>query len=174
MITDNGSHLLMQGDVWSIVVDHRGVDRRGRRAGRGRPAAGSSVRPPGVQRLLCVPAALLLLYLQPPSPSASALAFLAVAVVREPDHPRAGSPHTRGGTIMIRPISRLAARSVAGGRAPPCSSLAGAAAGGSSRPPRRTTAAAVDAARPAAGSISIATGNATGVYYVARRRPRRA
>ena len=79
VITDNGSHLLMQGGVWSIVwttavslvaVAALAAVTGGWLAGPATP----------VERLLCVPAAVLLLYLQPVS-IAVGLAFLAAALV---------------------------------------------------------------------------------------------
>jgi TRAP-type uncharacterized transport system fused permease subunit len=79
VITENGSHLLMQGDVWSVVwttavslvaVAALAAVTGGWLAGPATP----------LQRLLCVPAALLLLYLQPVTIGVG-LAFLAVACV---------------------------------------------------------------------------------------------
>ena len=79
VITENGSHLLMQGDVWSIVwttaVSLVAV------AALAAVTGGWIVGPATwLQRLLCVPAALLLLYLQPVTIGVG-LAFLAAAVV---------------------------------------------------------------------------------------------
>ncbi len=79
VITENGSHLLMQGDAWSIVwttaVSMVAV------AALAAITGGWILGPASwTQRLLCVPAAVLLLYLQPVT-IAIGLAFLAAAVV---------------------------------------------------------------------------------------------
>jgi len=79
VITDNGSHLLMQGDAWSIVwttaVSIVAV------AALAAVTGGWIVGPASwVQRLLCAPAAILLLYLQPLTVGVG-LAFLTAAVV---------------------------------------------------------------------------------------------
>jgi TRAP-type uncharacterized transport system fused permease subunit len=78
VLTDNGSHLLMQGDVWSVLwttaVSIVAV------AALAAVTGGWIVVPATwPQRALCVPAAVLLLYLQPLTVVAG-LAFLAVAV----------------------------------------------------------------------------------------------
>ena len=78
VITDNGSHLLMQGDAWSIVwttaVSIVAV------AALAAVTGGWIVGPASwVQRLLCAPAAILLLYLQPLTVGVG-LAFLAASV----------------------------------------------------------------------------------------------
>lgn len=78
VITDNGSHLLMQGGAWSIVwttaVSIVAV------AALAAVTGGWIVGPANrLERLLCVPAAVLLLYLQPVS-ILIGLAFLAAAV----------------------------------------------------------------------------------------------
>jgi TRAP transporter 4TM/12TM fusion protein len=77
VITENGSHLLMQGDVWSVVWTTAVslVAVAALAAVTGGWIAGPATR---LQRLLCVPAALLLLYLQPVTVGIG-LAFLAVA-----------------------------------------------------------------------------------------------
>jgi TRAP transporter 4TM/12TM fusion protein len=79
VITENGSHLLMQGDAWSVVWTTAVslVAVAALAAVTGGWIAGPATR---LQRLLCVPAALLLLYLQPITVGIG-LAFLAVAVV---------------------------------------------------------------------------------------------
>ena len=79
VITENGSHLLMQGDVWSIVWTTAVslVAVAALAAVTGGWIIGPATR---LQRLLCVPAALLLLYLQPVTIGLG-LAFLAVAAV---------------------------------------------------------------------------------------------
>ena len=79
VITDNGAHLLMQGDAWSIVwtTAVSMVAVAALAAVTGGWIVGPAAWP---QRLLCVPAAVLLLYLQPVS-IAIGLGFLAVAVV---------------------------------------------------------------------------------------------
>ena len=79
VITDNGSHLLMQGDAWSIVwTTAVSIVAVGALAA---VTGGWLVGPANaVQRLLCVPAAALLLYLQPLTIGIG-LAFLAAAVV---------------------------------------------------------------------------------------------
>jgi TRAP-type uncharacterized transport system fused permease subunit len=79
VITENGSHLLMQGDplsiLWTTAVSMVAV------AALAAVTGGWLLGPAGwPQRLLCVPAAALLLYLQPLS-IAIGLGFLAVAVV---------------------------------------------------------------------------------------------
>jgi len=78
VITDNGSHLLMQGSVWAVVwttaVSIAAVAALA--AVTGGWIAGPATR---LQRLLCLPAAVLLLYLQPVSVGVG-LAFLAAAV----------------------------------------------------------------------------------------------
>ena len=71
VITDNGSHLLMQGGVWSVVWTDRGVDRRRRCAGRGHRRLDRRSGHPGAAAALRAgraPAALP----RSPSPSASA------------------------------------------------------------------------------------------------------
>ena len=65
VITENGSHLLVQGDVWAIVWTTRGVAASRSPRWPRSPEAGSSARPPGCSGCSAVPAALLLLYLQP-------------------------------------------------------------------------------------------------------------
>jgi TRAP transporter 4TM/12TM fusion protein len=79
VITDNGSHLLMQGDVgsilWTTAVSMVAVAALA--AVTGGWILGPASWP---QRLLCVPAAVLLLYLQPVS-IAIGLGFLAIAVI---------------------------------------------------------------------------------------------
>src|SRR4029453_19072631 len=79
VITENGSHLLMQGDaisvIWTTAVSMLAVAALA--AVTGGWILGPASWP---QRLLCVPAAVLLLYLQPLS-IAIGLGFLAVAVV---------------------------------------------------------------------------------------------
>jgi TRAP transporter 4TM/12TM fusion protein len=79
VITENGSHLLMQGDalsvIWTTAVSMVAVAALA--AVTGGWILGPASWP---QRLLCVPAAVLLLYLQPLS-IAIGLGFLAVAVV---------------------------------------------------------------------------------------------
>jgi TRAP transporter 4TM/12TM fusion protein len=79
VITENGSHLLMQGDAWSIVWTTAVslVAVAALAAVTGGWIAGPATT---LQRLLCVPAAVLLLYLQPTT-IAVGLAFLAVAVI---------------------------------------------------------------------------------------------
>jgi TRAP transporter 4TM/12TM fusion protein len=79
VITENGSHLLMQGDVWSIAWTTAVslVAVAALAAVTGGWIFGPATR---LQRLLCVPAALLLLYLQPVT-IAIGLAFLAAATV---------------------------------------------------------------------------------------------
>ena len=128
VITDNGSHLLMQGDVWSIVwTTAVSIVAVGALAAvTGGWIVGPATR---VQRLLCVPAAALLLYLQPLTVGVG-LAFLAAAVTanlitRKPE------PDTRGGTIMIHHAGRLVRR----GGVHRCARAGRRAAGGSSRPP---------------------------------------
>jgi TRAP-type uncharacterized transport system fused permease subunit len=78
VLTDNGSHLLMQGDVWSVawttLVSIVAVAALA--AVTGGWIVGPATR---LQRVLCIPAALLLLYLQPLT-VAVGLAFLAAAV----------------------------------------------------------------------------------------------
>ena len=79
VLTDNGSHLLMQGDVWSVVwttaVSVVAV------AALAAVTGGWIVVPATrLQRVLCAPAAVLLLYLQPLTVVAG-LVFLAAAVV---------------------------------------------------------------------------------------------
>jgi TRAP transporter 4TM/12TM fusion protein len=78
VLTDNGSHLLMQGDAWSVVwttaVSIVAV------AALAAVTGGWIVVPATrLQRVLCAPAAVLLLYLQPLTVVAG-LAFLAAAV----------------------------------------------------------------------------------------------
>jgi TRAP transporter 4TM/12TM fusion protein len=78
VLTDNGSHLLMQGGAWPVVwttaVSIVAV------AALAAVTGGWIVGPASpVQRVLCVPAAVLLLYLQPLT-IAVGLAFLAAAV----------------------------------------------------------------------------------------------
>jgi TRAP transporter 4TM/12TM fusion protein len=78
VITDNGSHLLMQGDAWSVVwttaVSIIAV------AALAAVTGGWIVGPASwVQRVLCAPAAILLLYLQPLTVGVG-LAFLVAAV----------------------------------------------------------------------------------------------
>jgi TRAP-type uncharacterized transport system fused permease subunit len=78
IITDNGSHLLMQGDalsiVWTTLVSMIAV------AALAADTGGWILGPATwTQRLLCVPAAVLLLYLQPVT-IAIGVAFLAAAV----------------------------------------------------------------------------------------------
>jgi TRAP-type uncharacterized transport system fused permease subunit len=79
VITENGSHLLMQGDavsiIWTTAVSMVAVAALA--AVTGGWILGPASWP---QRLLCVPAAVLLLYLQPLS-IAIGLGFLAVAVI---------------------------------------------------------------------------------------------
>jgi len=79
VITENGSHLLMQGDlvsiIWTTAVSMVAVAALA--AVTGGWILGPASWP---QRLLCVPAAVLLLYLQPLS-IAIGLAFLAAAVI---------------------------------------------------------------------------------------------
>ena len=79
VITENGSHLLMQGDavsiLWTTAVSMVAVAALA--AVTGGWILGPASWP---QRLLCVPAAVLLLYLQPVS-IAIGLGFLAVAVI---------------------------------------------------------------------------------------------
>ena len=137
VITDNGSHLLMQGDVWSIVWTTAVSHGRGRCAGRGdrrldrrpgHPAAAAALRAGRAPAAL--PAA--------GHRSASASAFLAVAVVANLITRSAAPPAHRGGTVMIHPISGSLLVRRGGLRR-------GArrwrrAAGGSSRPPRPETA----------------------------------
>jgi TRAP transporter 4TM/12TM fusion protein len=79
VITDNGSHLLLQGDVLSIIwtTATSMVAVAALAATTGGWILGPASWP---QRLLCLPAALLLLYLQPLS-IAVGLGFLAVAVI---------------------------------------------------------------------------------------------
>jgi TRAP-type uncharacterized transport system fused permease subunit len=79
VITENGSHLLMQGDaisvIWTTAVSMVAV------AALAAVTGGWILGPANwPQRLLCVPAAVLLLYLQPLS-IAIGLGFLAVAVI---------------------------------------------------------------------------------------------
>jgi len=78
VITDNGSHLLMQGDAWGVVwtTAVSVVAVAALAAVTGGWIAGPATR---LQRLLCVPAAVLLLYLQPVTVGVG-LAFLAAAV----------------------------------------------------------------------------------------------
>ena len=78
VITDNGSHLLMQGSVWAVLWT-TGVSIiavAALAAVTGGWIAGPATR---LQRLLCLPAAVLLLYLQPITIGIG-LAFLAAAV----------------------------------------------------------------------------------------------
>ena len=79
VITENGSHLLMQGDPWSVVWTTAVslVAVAALAAVTGGWIAGPATR---LQRLLCAPAAVLLLYLQPVAIGIG-LAFLAAAVV---------------------------------------------------------------------------------------------
>jgi len=79
VITDNGSHLLMQGDAWSIVWTTAAsvVAVAALAAVTGGWILGPAAR---WQRLLCVPAAILLLYLQPVTVGIG-VAFLVTAVV---------------------------------------------------------------------------------------------
>ena len=79
VITENGSHLLMQGDLWSVVWTTAVslVAVAALAAVTGGWIAGPATRS---QRLLCAPAALLLLYLQPVAIGIG-LAFLAAAGV---------------------------------------------------------------------------------------------
>jgi TRAP transporter 4TM/12TM fusion protein len=78
VITDNGSHLLMQGGVWAVVWTTAVsiVAVAALAAVTGGWIAGPATR---LQRLLCLPAAVLLLYLQPITIGIG-LAFLAAAV----------------------------------------------------------------------------------------------
>ena len=78
VITENGSHLLLQGDLWSVVWTTAAsiVAVAALAAVTGGWIVGPATWP---QRLLCVPAAVLLLYLQPVSVGIG-LAFLAAAV----------------------------------------------------------------------------------------------
>jgi TRAP-type uncharacterized transport system fused permease subunit len=78
VITDNGSHLLMQGGVWAVVwTTAVSIVAVGALAAvTGGWIAGPATR---LQRLLCLPAAVLLLYLQPVTIGIG-LAFLAAAV----------------------------------------------------------------------------------------------
>ena len=124
------------------------------------PAAGSSARPRWPQRLLCVPAALLLLYLQPVT-IGDRPGLPRRRRRREPDHPSAHRP-TRGGTVMIRRSRLLPA--VAVGLRRGRSSLAALRRPAAAAPPRPRTADA-SACQAGTGQITIATGNATGVYY---------
>ena len=79
VITENGSHLLMQGDLWSVVWTTAVslVAVAALAAVTGGWIAGPATR---LQRLACAPAAVLLLYLQPVAIGIG-LAFLAAAVV---------------------------------------------------------------------------------------------
>ena len=160
VITDNGSHLLMQGGVCAVVWTTAGVDRSPSPRWPRSPAAGSSVRPRGSQRLLCLPAAVLLLYLQPVTDRRRPR-LPRRRRRREPDHPKTGRP-TPWGNHHDPPI-------------PACSPPWRVTAvlvrwcrvrRPASRPPRRRRPPARRRARPAAGQITIATGNSTGVYYV--------
>ena len=78
VLTDNGAHLLMQGGVWSVVWTTAVsiVAVAALAAVTGGWILGPATR---LQRVLCVPAAVLLLYLQPLTVVAG-LAFLAAAV----------------------------------------------------------------------------------------------
>jgi TRAP transporter 4TM/12TM fusion protein len=78
VITDNGSHLLMQGSAWAVVwtTAVSVVAVAALAAVTGGWIAGPATWP---QRLLCLPAAILLLYLQPVTVGIG-LAFLAAAV----------------------------------------------------------------------------------------------
>jgi TRAP transporter 4TM/12TM fusion protein len=78
VITDNGSHLLMQGSIWSVVwtTTVSIVAVAALAAVTGAWIAGPAT---WLQRLLCLPAAVLLLYLQPVTIGIG-LAFLAAAV----------------------------------------------------------------------------------------------
>jgi len=86
VITENGSHLLMEGDAWSVVwtTAVSMVAVAALAAVTGGWILGPASWP---QRLLCVPAALLLLYLQPIT-IAVGLGFLAVAVIANLARPR--------------------------------------------------------------------------------------
>ena len=129
VITDNGSHLLMQGDVWSIVwttaVSIVAV------AALAAVTGGWIVGPATwVQRLLCVPAAVLLLYLQPLTVGVG-LAFLAAAVAanlitRSRSPTPWGNHHDPSIPAAVHRRRRVCRRAR---WSPP-------AAGGSSRPPR--------------------------------------
>jgi TRAP transporter 4TM/12TM fusion protein len=79
VITDNGSHLLMQGSAWAVVWTAAAsiVAVAALAAVTGGWIVGPAT---WWQRLLCVPAAVLLLYLQPVTIGIG-LAFLAAAVV---------------------------------------------------------------------------------------------
>jgi TRAP transporter 4TM/12TM fusion protein len=78
VITDNGSHLLMQGSIWAVVWTTAVsiVAVAALAAVTGGWIAGPATR---LQRLLCLPAAVLLLYLQPLTIGVG-LAFLVAAV----------------------------------------------------------------------------------------------
>ena len=100
VITDNGSHLLMQGDacsvVWTTAVSHG----RGGGAGRGRPVAGSlgpaELAAAAALRARRAAAALPATRCR----SRSALGFLAVAVVANLVHPQAS------GRTLEPPVTR--------------------------------------------------------------------
>ncbi|HWM56972.1 MAG TPA: TRAP transporter fused permease subunit [Pseudonocardia sp.] len=97
VITENGSHLLMEGNTWSVVwtTAVSMVAVAALAAVTGGWILGPASWP---QRLLCVPAALLLLYLQPIT-IAVGLGFLGVAVIAN-----LARPHHPGRNRSVQPV----------------------------------------------------------------------